>query len=98
MRTEFENIILYNNEDENRFEMSFENTTSFIEYKIEGNVISLLHTEVDASLEGRGAGTAIVEKTLKHIDAAGMQLLPLCPFVAAYIKRHPGWGKIVVAR
>ncbi|RYY69010.1 MAG: N-acetyltransferase [Chitinophagaceae bacterium] len=96
MKPEFETIELTDNEAENRYEMSFENTISFIEYEKEGDNISLLHTEVDPSLEGRGVGTAIVEKVLKAIEEKGLQLIPLCPFVVAYIKRHPDWERIIV--
>lgn len=95
MNPEFENIELKNNEAENRFEMIFDNHLSLIEYEISDKVIALLHTDVDATLEGRDAGKAIVEKTLKYIDDSGKQLLPLCSFVAAYIKRHPEWERIV---
>jgi len=98
MKPEFENIALHDNKAENRFEMQFENNLSLIEYEIKGNVIALLHTEVAPALEGRGAGTAIVEKTLNYIESSGLQLLPLCPFVVAYIKRHPEWERIVVKR
>jgi uncharacterized protein len=98
MKPEFEKIELHNNKAANRFEMVFDKHLSLIEYEIKGDVMALLHTEVDPALEGRGAGTAIVEKTLKYIEEAGMQLLPLCPFVVAYIKRHPEWERIVVAR
>lgn len=96
MKPAFESIELKNNKAANRFEMLFEKHLSVIEYEIKGDVIALLHTEVDPALEGRGAGTAIVEKTLKHIEDSGLQLLPLCPFVSAYINRHPEWERIVV--
>lgn len=96
MKEEFENITLHDNKAASRFEMKFENHLSLIEYEIRADVIALLHTEVDPALEGRGAGTAIVEKTLLKIEKDGLQLLPLCPFVAAYIKRHPEWERIVV--
>ena len=98
MKAAFENIALYDNREEKRFEMPFENTVSFIEYEKDGNIISLLHTEVDESLEGQGAGTAIVEKVLRQIEKEGMQLIPLCPFVVAYIKRHPEWERIIVQK
>ena len=78
--------------------MVFNNHLSFIEYEMKGDVIALLHTEVDPALEGMGVGTAIVEKTLKYIEDAGLQLLALCPFVVAYIKRHPEWERIKVNR
>ncbi len=98
MKPEFDNITLHDNKAESRFEMKFENHLSFIEYEINGDAIALLHTEVPPALEGRGVGTAIVEKTLKHLEESGLGLIPLCPFVVAYIKRHPEWERIIVAR
>ena len=98
MKPEFEKLTLKDNEAESRFEMKFERHDSFIEYEITGDVIALLHIEVDPSLEGRGAGTALVEKTLQVIEDRGLQVLPLCPFVSSYIKRHPDWNRIVAGQ
>ena len=57
--------------------------------------IALLHTEVEAALEGKGAATAIIEKALDYIEKNELKLIPLCPLVVAYIKRHPEWNRIV---
>ena len=95
MKPEFETIPLKDNHASNRYEMVVDNHLSLIEYEIKGNSIYLLHTEVAPALEGRGAGTAIVEKVLADIEKKGLTLVPLCPFVVAYIRRHPDWERIV---
>ena|SRR6218665_3622240 len=95
MKPEFEAIPLKDNKEANRYEMVFENHLSLIEYELKGEAIYILHTEVSPALEGRGAGTAIVEKVLADIEKRGLALVPLCPFVVAYIKRHPQWERIV---
>ena len=78
------------NEDKKRFELEVEGKTAFIEYILSNeNIIFLTHTEVPRELEGKGAGSAIVSKTLDYIKEKGYTLAPLCPFVAAYVKRHP---------
>ena len=41
-------------------------------------------------------GSQLVEKTLQDIERQGLRLVPLCPFVAAYIKKHPEWRRIVM--
>jgi predicted GNAT family acetyltransferase len=46
-------------------------------------------------LEGKGVATAIIEKTLNYIEQNNLRLIPLCPMVVAYIKRHPEWKRIV---
>ncbi len=95
MKPEFENIALTNNEALHRFEILVNSYTAFIEYRETTHKIALLHTEVPGELQGGGAGTAIVEKTLNYIQASGKKLQPFCPFVFAYIKRHPEWKAIV---
>ena len=91
-----EHLELRMNEDKERFELEVEGHIAFIEYKItKQNIIFLTHTEVPKTLEGKGVGSAIVSKTLEWIKSKGYPLAPLCPFVAAYIKRHPEWKEIL---
>lgn len=90
-----EQLKLVNNQEKARFELEVDGYVAFIDYKIKGEKIYLIHTEVPAELAGKGVGNAIVLKTLKFVQDKGYSLVPLCPFVAAYIKRHPEWEAIV---
>ena len=58
--------------------------------------IYLTHTEVPAALEGQGVGTELVRQVLEDIKKKELTLVPLCPFVAAYIKKHPQWRELVL--
>lgn len=95
MKPEFENIPLVKNEETHRFEITFEDHKAFIDYKERPHTITLIHTEVEPQLEGKGAATAVIEKTLVYIEENSYKLIPLCPLVFAYIKRHPEWKRIV---
>ena len=95
MKEEYINIELVKNEAANRFEMNVDGNIAIIEYKQLPGKIALLHTEVPPQLEGKGAATAIIEKTLAWIEENNLKLMPLCPLVVAYIKRHPEWRKII---
>ena len=95
MKEEYKSLALKKNEDLQRFELDIDGSLALIEYTEKPGVIALIHTEVDPSLEGKGAGTAIVEKTLEYIEENNLKLIPLCPFVASYLKRHPDWQRIV---
>jgi len=89
----WDKLPLINNESgqKKRFELKIKEETVFIEYiRTNNNVIYLTHTEVPRSLEGKGLGSLIVSKTLEYIKENGFKMAPLCPFVAAYLKRHPG--------
>ncbi len=95
MKEEYLNLPLVKNEAEHRFEMKVGEFIAFIEYKQSSHKIKLIHTEVPQELEGNGAATAIIEKTLDYIEKNNSKLIPVCPFVVAYLRRHPDWKRIV---
>ena len=95
MKDEYLSLELIKNEKENRFEMNVDGNFAIIEYKEYPGKIALIHTEVPPVLEGKGVATAIVEKSLKYIEQNNLKLIPLCPVVVAYVKRHPEWKRIV---
>jgi predicted GNAT family acetyltransferase len=66
-----------------------------IRYRTEPGVVVLVHTEVAPSAEGIGIGSRLVEEALDDIRARGLHVVPLCPFVAAYIRRHPDHADLV---
>lgn len=98
MKEEYQHLLLVMNEEDHQFEMEVDGKKAIIVYEQKDNVIKLLHTEVPQELEGRGIATAIIEKTLMYIKDNNLRLIPLCPMVVAYIKRHPEWETIVVTR
>jgi len=95
MKTEYLNIPLVKNVAKKRFEIKIDGHYAFIDYKEPGDKIALIHTETDPELAGKGAVAAVVEKTLHYLDENNIQLLPFCPYVFAYIKKHPEWKRIV---
>ena len=95
MKDEFLQLMLVKNEAAKQFEMEVDGQTAVIIYEEQHFTISLLHTEVPEVLEGKGVATAIIEKTLAYLEKNHFRLIPLCPFVVAYIKRHPEWKMIV---
>lgn len=91
-----EDYELIHNKSRHQYEFHIERYTPKIEYIInKDNEIFLTHTEVSPALGGKGVGTQLVKKTLEDIKERGLSVVPLCPFVAAYIKRHPEWMSIV---
>ncbi|MBB2149035.1 GNAT family N-acetyltransferase [Pedobacter gandavensis] len=95
MNEEYVSLPLVKNLEEHRFELKVGEYVTFIEYKERDKKIWLIHTESPEELKGKGAATAVIEKTLAYIEDNGYKLIPLCPLVAAYLKRHPDWNRIV---
>jgi uncharacterized protein len=60
-----------------------------VRYTLEDGAITLVHTDIEPAFEGQGLGNVLVAGALADIRSRGLKLHPLCPFVAAYIKRHP---------
>jgi predicted GNAT family acetyltransferase len=79
-----------NNEAEQRYELTADGATAFAAYRAAGaGVIAFTHTIVPEALEGQGIASRIIGFALADVRARGLKLLPLCSFVAAYMKRHP---------
>jgi uncharacterized protein len=58
-------------------------------YHVDGNTMTLPHTEVDPAMGGRGLGTALVAGVLAAARERGLHVLPYCSFVRHYIQQHP---------
>ena len=87
---------LINNEENKRYEFHIDGLIPRVEYLItKDDKIYLTHTEVPRALEGKGIASALVRATLSEIEKSGRQLVPLCPYVARYIQKHPEWNKLV---
>jgi hypothetical protein len=86
---------LINNETNHQYEFHVDGFIAKIEYIRSGNKMYLTHTEVPGELEGQGIASALVKKVLEDIQHKGLEIVPLCPFIDKYIKRHPEWEFIV---
>ena len=60
-----------------------------IAYRTEPGVRVLVHTEVDPSYKGQGLGNVLVQGALDDLRERGLAMRPVCPFVTAYLRRHP---------
>lgn len=85
------------NEEGKRFELVAEEGTAYIDYIFrEEGTIFLTHTEVPKALEGKGHGSSLVRQSLNYIEEKVWKLVPLCPFVAAWLVRHPERQHLIV--
>jgi predicted GNAT family acetyltransferase len=48
-----------------------------------------VHTEVPEELRGRRVGDTLVKAALEAGRAAGLRIVAVCPFVRAYLRKHP---------
>jgi uncharacterized protein len=64
-------------------------------YTEHGDRLAFTHTEVDPQFEGRGVGSALARGALTDARNTGRKVVPLCPFIASYIGRHPEFTDVV---
>jgi predicted GNAT family acetyltransferase len=67
-------------------------------YQRRDDLVAFVHTEVPEEAEGEGVGTALAQAGLDWARAEGLRVLPLCPFVAAYVQRHPAYRDLLEGR
>src|SRR4051812_24995791 len=67
----------------------------FTAYRSAPGRLVFVHTEVADRYEGHGVGSALVRAELDDARRRGLRVTPQCPFVAAYIRRHPEYLELV---
>ena len=85
---------LRDNTTRHRFELDLDGHTAFATYKRADGVLTILHTEVPKELNGRGIGSKLVRGMLDLARAEGLKVVPLCPFVASYMDKHPEYADL----
>ncbi len=78
-----------------RFEISVDGKVAFSKYLLAGEMIIIEHTEVPVELEGRGIAGRIVRTALDYARAQKLKVMPLCPFTAGFIHKHPEYQDLV---
>ena len=68
----------------------------YIQYQVRPEAIVLVHTQVVDEFEGKGVGSVLVRRVLDDIRARDGKIIPTCPFVAEYIRRHPEYVDVVL--
>jgi predicted GNAT family acetyltransferase len=87
------------NETAHRYELEHEGKlVGELVYRANAEVVTLIHTEIASGFEGRGLGEQLVAGALDDIRARGLRIVPFCPFVAAYLQRHPEYERLIASR
>lgn len=90
--------VVRDNPDEQRYEIHVDDTLGgFAQYRARPGLLAFIHTEIDPTFEGQGLGGTLVGFALEDARARELAVLPFCPFVNAYIRRHPEFTDLVPA-
>ncbi len=89
-------IVVVDAPERKRFEATVDDELAgFLVYRSRKGLLALIHTEVEDRFEGRGLGGRLARFALDQARAEGLAVLPFCPFVNAWMKRHPEYIDLV---
>jgi hypothetical protein len=72
-----------------RYEILVEgHLAGFISYALDGERITMWHTEIEPEYGGRGLAGELAKVALDDVKQRALALVPLCPFVAKFVRRH----------
>ena len=86
-----------NNKADHRYELTVDGHVAATYYKIAGDLITFVHTEVPPELGGKGIGSKLVKGALEQVRGEGLKVVAECPFVKGYIDKHPEYSALLKA-
>jgi uncharacterized protein len=82
--------------DESRYEAALDGRpVGFAYYDLRPGLVVFTHTEVEPEAEGHGVASTLIQFALDDARGRGLKIVPLCPFVRAFLKRHPEYADLV---
>jgi predicted GNAT family acetyltransferase len=86
---------IVNNRPHHHYELTVEGHLAAAYYSLADGVITFLHTEVPPELGGKGIGSKLIKGALAQVRADGLKVIAQCPFVKAYIEKHPEYADLL---
>ena len=83
------NAEVIHNAASSRFELHIDGQICRADYRLDGDCMTVYHTEVPPALEGRGLASQLVRKVFDHAASNALRVRPSCSYVRAWARRHP---------
>ena len=80
-----------------QFRVESNGASAELQYRRDPDSITFLHTEVPEAWRGQGIAQKLAHAGLEYAKREKLHVIPLCPYVNAYIKRHPEYRPLVKA-
>ena len=95
MSPDEQEITVTKNEAKHRYEAQVGGHLAVLTYERQGDTIIYLHTGVPSAVAGRGIANLLARTALDEARAEQQSVVPLCSFIAVYIRRHPEYLPLV---
>lgn len=91
------NVMVLHNQAASRFEATVEGLPCVADYSLRGDIVTFTHTEVPASLQGRGIAAALVRTALDWCAEQELRVVPACSYVRGYMQRHQDTQRLLAS-
>ncbi len=98
MQINLRELEITHNPAESRFETWIDGNLSKLDYLVNGNTIVMTHVGVHPDLRGQGIAGKLTEVALEYARGKSLRVIPMCSYVAAFIRRNPRFGELTRQR
>ena len=98
MDIDLKKLEVKHNEAEDRFETWIDGELSKLDYMRDGNTIVMTHVGVHPEHRGRGVAGKLTQVALEYAKEKSFRVIPMCPYIAAYIRRNPQYEELTKQR
>ena len=95
---DLEKLEIIHNEAENRFETWIDNQLSKLDYMKDGNTLVMTHVGVYPEHRGQGIAGKLTQVALEYAKERSFRVIPMCPYIAAYIRRNTRYEDLTKQR
>lgn len=95
MTINLDDVVVRDNAAARRYEAQVDGALALLQYHRSGDTITLSHAETPRELAGQGIASKLTQFALDDARSQGLMVIPSCPFVAAYIRRHRAYLDLV---
>lgn len=88
-------VVVENDTAAEQFRVGSGEDVAVLQYRRDPHAITFLHTEVPEAFRGQGIAQKLAHAGLEYARVQGVNVIPLCPFVNAYIRKHPEYQALV---
>jgi predicted GNAT family acetyltransferase len=98
MDIDLQKLEVIHNEAEDRFETWIDGQLSKLDYMQDGNTIVMTHVGVHPEHRGQGVAGRLTEVALEYAKEKSFRVIPMCPYIATYIRRNPQYEELTKQR
>ena len=98
MDIDLNKLEVIHNEAEDRFETWIDDQLSKLDYMQDGNTMVMTHVGVHPEHRGQGVAGRLTQVALDYAREKSFRVIPMCPYIATYIRRNPQYEELTKQR